>query len=136
MSLNSFVDLEYVPPINAEWWKEHIKYIKFRRQGIDLVGGIFEQKSKVARANVVLLTGWSETFLKYSELIKMLYERGFNIYTYDHQSQGLSGRWLSDTQKTWIHSFDDYIDDFNEVSKHRQNTSYFSPTSTIATFKR
>ena len=30
----------------------------------------------------------------------------------------------------------DYIDDFNEVSKHRQNTSYFSPTSTIATFKR
>ena len=65
-----------------------------------------------ARANVIVVTGWSETFLKYSELIKMLYEHGFNVYTYDHQSQGLSGRWLVESQSTWVHSFDDYVDDF------------------------
>jgi lysophospholipase len=26
--------------------------------------------------------------------------------------QGLSGRWLSEPQFTWIHSFEDYVDDF------------------------
>jgi lysophospholipase len=41
-----------------------------------------------------------------------LFDSGFNIYTYDHQSQGMSGRWLLDNQLTWIHSFDDYVDDF------------------------
>ena len=34
------------------------------------------------------------------------------MYTYDHQSQGLSGRWLPDTQSTWVRSFDDYTHDF------------------------
>ncbi len=34
------------------------------------------------------------------------------MFTYDHQSQGFSGRWLAETQSTWIHSFSDYVDDF------------------------
>lgn len=46
------------------------------------------------------------------DLIRTLYLNGFSVHTYDHQSQGLSGRWLSDQQSTWIHSFDDYVDDF------------------------
>lgn len=25
---------------------------------------------------------------------------------------GLSGRWLAEQQSTWVHSFDDYVDDF------------------------
>lgn len=106
-------DLKFFPAVynNGEWWKEHVRYFKFRRQGIDIVCASFEQKIN-ARANVIVVTGWNETFLKYSELIKVLYERGFNIYTYDHQSQGLSGRWLLESQSTWIHSFDDYVDDF------------------------
>ena len=70
----------------------------------------FQQPNAIA--NVILITGWSETFLKYGSIIKELYERGFNVHTYDHQSQGLSGRWLSETQSTWVHSFEDYVDDF------------------------
>ena len=50
--------------------------------------------------------------MKYPELIKKLFESGFSVYTYDHQSQGLSGRWLPEHQSTWIKSFDDYVDDF------------------------
>jgi hypothetical protein len=45
-----------------------------------------------ARANVVITTGWSETFLQYASFIRTLYDEGYNVYTYDHQSQGLSGR--------------------------------------------
>lgn len=65
-----------------------------------------------ATASVVLTTGWSETFLKYGSIIRTLYEEGYNVYTYDHQSQGLSGRWLPDTQSTWVNSFDDYVNDY------------------------
>lgn len=57
--------LSFLPINHSEWWKENGKYLKFRRQGIDLIGIKFEQKSGLARANVILLTGWSECFLKY-----------------------------------------------------------------------
>jgi len=106
-------DLRYTTPINKSFWNDNVKYIKFHRQGVDLYGASFEQINQKAKANVILLTGWSETFLKYSEIIKLLYELGFNVYTYDHQSQGISGRWLIDSQLTWVHSFDDYIDDLS-----------------------
>lgn len=117
------MDIKYAPVVNSSWWIENVKYLKFRRQGIDIIGAQFEQPGNNARANVIVLCGWSETFLKYSETIKFLYDRGFNVYTYDHQSQGLSGRWLSDTQSTWIHTFDDYVDDFTFfVTSFTKNT--------------
>lgn len=65
-----------------------------------------------AKANVLVVCGWSECFLKYSAIIRTLYEEGFSVHTYDHQSQGLSGRWLPDSQSTWVFTFDDYVHDF------------------------
>lgn len=79
------------PISNAEWWNKHVQYSKFRRQGIDIVCASF-QHSKPAKANIIFLTGLTESFLKYSETLQYFYERGFNVFTYDHQSQGLSGR--------------------------------------------
>lgn len=88
MSILSAPSVTACPPVNSEWWKDHVHYLKFRRQGIDIIGAKFEQKSGLSRGNVVVITGWSECFVKYSEMIRMLFERGFNVYTYDHQSQG------------------------------------------------
>jgi lysophospholipase len=34
------------------------------------------------------------------------------VYSYDHQGQGFSERWIADSTSTWIQSFDDYCDDF------------------------
>ena len=82
----------------------------FNRQKISCVSAEFKHEN--AKANIILVTGWSETFLKYSELIRNMYENGFSVYTYDHQSQGLSDRWLPEHQSTWVHDFDDYVDDF------------------------
>ena len=119
MRTNVAIDLNGINPLNgedAEWWEKHCVYSRFRRQGIDIICDSFEQQKvsskKPALANVILVTGWSESFLKYFELIKTLYDRGFSVFTYDHQSQGLSGRWLSESQSTYIHSFNDYVDDF------------------------
>ena len=106
------IDANYTPisEIDAKWWEKHVLYSKFNRLGIDVVCASFENPD--AKANIIFVTGWSESFLKYSEVIHKLYDSGFSIYTYDHQSQGLSGRWLAEPQSTWIHSFDDYVDDF------------------------
>ncbi len=68
-------DLKYSPKVynHEDWWKDHVQYSKFRRQGIDIICASFEQTDPQRQAigNVVVVTGWSETFLKYSELIKM-----------------------------------------------------------------
>ena len=103
-------DLRAQPVDNSDWWAKHAKYCYFNRQGLDITCALFENPN--AKANVIFLTGWSETFLKYSELIKTLYDTGLSVFTYDHQSQGFSGRWLAESQSTWIHSFHDYVDDF------------------------
>lgn len=83
-------DISVSPITNFEWWNAHVSYSKFRRQGIDIVCASFKQKN--AKANVVFVTGLMESFIKYSETIQYLYAHGFNVFTYDHQSQGLSGR--------------------------------------------
>jgi hypothetical protein len=89
--MRTSADVAAVPLTNNEWWSKHVKYSKFRRQGIDIICASFVQPKK-SKANVILLTGLMECFLKYSEIIEILYENGFNVFTYDHQSQGLSGR--------------------------------------------
>ena len=102
--------IKYAPVLQTAWWNENCEYARFNRQGIDILTASFVHPTP--KAAVVLLTGWSETFLRYSEVIKAIYDRGFSVFTYDHQSQGLSGRWLAETQSTWVHSFEDYVDDF------------------------
>eukprot|EP01038_Epipyxis_sp_PR26KG_P014883 gene14883-20015_t len=111
-------DVKVNPIINEKWWTCNVVYSKFRRQGIDIICASFVQPNNTStsknggKANVIFITGMGESFIKYSETIQYLYERGFNVFTYDHQSQGLSGRWLAETQSVWVHSFEDYIDDF------------------------
>ena len=79
----------YVPlPSGAgEWWERHVVLFKLKRQGLDLICATFEHTDRKPIANIILTTGWSESFLKYGLVIKTLFERGFNVYTYDHQSQ-------------------------------------------------
>ena len=111
-------DVKVSPIVNEEWWNKHVTYSRFRRQGIDIICASFQHsikqdtKQSTPIANVIFITGLTESFIKYSETIQYLFNRGFNVFTYDHQSQGLSGRWLAENQSIWIHSFEDYVDDF------------------------
>ena len=93
-----------------EWWRKHCVWGDFRRMGIKIRTACFVSPEN--RANVVLVTGWGDSVLKYNETIKNLYEKGFNVFTYDHQSQGLSGRWLMNSQTIYVENFEDYVDDF------------------------
>eukprot|EP01039_Chlorochromonas_danica_P006524 gene6523-7195_t len=103
-------NITIAPLDNTQWWNQHVKYYKFRRQGIDIICASAERSHP--KAKIIFLTGLAETFLKYSEIIQFLYEKGFSVFTYDHQSQGLSGRWLTESQSLWVNTFDDYVDDF------------------------
>lgn len=58
--------------------------------------------------SVRLLCAWNILFILFIYFIA-----GYNVYTYDHQSQGLSGRWLNETQSTWVYNWDDYVNDFH-----------------------
>ncbi len=117
------VRLAELPVLHSEWWSTNVRYTELRRQGIQIICASFIQANP--RANVTILTGWSECFLKYADVIKLLFECGFNVHTYDHQSQGLSGRWLEESQSTFIDNFDDYVDDLLCFQVHVVNKSSF-----------
>ena len=121
---------ECVPITQEGWWKEHVSYSKFNRQGVDITCASFH--SEDAKANVFLIIGWNQTFLLYADFIRALVHNGFNVFTYDHQGQGLSERWITDSSSTWIHSFDDYCDDlaFYITTVCRNNPSL--PTYAVA----
>lgn len=64
-----------------------------------------------AKGAVVLLNGFSETFLMYDELALPLVAAGFRVYTYDHRGQGVSDRLLPAIDVGYVEAFDDYVED-------------------------
>ncbi len=73
-----------------------------------------------AKALVVLVNGRAESYLEYGELVYDLYQRGFDVVSFDHRGQGLSERMVKDSQMSYVREFPDYVHDFshfmNEVS--------------------
>lgn len=75
---------------------------------------------------LVLVTGRSESYLKYQELAFDLYQQGYNIFIIDHRGQGLSARLLTDRHKGYVKNFDDYAIDLKQfiddvVMRHCKN---------------
>lgn len=64
------------------------------------------------RAAVVIVTGRTESLLKYQEVVADLVRQGYSAYVYDHRGQGFSERLLPDEpEKGHVRRFDDYVDD-------------------------
>jgi lysophospholipase len=63
---------------------------------------------------IVLVTGRSESYLKYQELSFDLYQQGYNLFIIDHRGQGLSERLLKDQEKGYVNNFDDYAHDLEQ----------------------
>jgi lysophospholipase len=65
-----------------------------------------------ARASLIFLSGFSEPWIKYGELLHDLHQEGFEIYTYDHRGQGASPRGSqSHAGAVHIRRFEDYVED-------------------------
>ena len=77
---------------------------------------------------LVLITGWSETWLKYKEVVRDLVcgppDGSFEplalegVYMMDHASQGMSGRYIDDPQMGCVPDFDTYTRDIAYFVRH------------------
>jgi lysophospholipase len=64
--------------------------------------------------SIVLVTGRTESYMKYQELAFDLYQQGYNVFIIDHRGQGLSQRLLKDNHKGYVKKFDDYAHDLKQ----------------------
>lgn len=60
---------------------------------------------------IIILNGRTENYLKYLEAAYDLRGLGMSIYMMDHRGQGHSDRLLSNRDKGYVKSFDDYVED-------------------------
>ncbi len=60
---------------------------------------------------LLILSGRTETYLKYLEVAYDLRDLGLSIYMMDYRGQGLSDRLIEDEEKGYVRDFDDYVDD-------------------------
>jgi lysophospholipase len=60
---------------------------------------------------VLLLTGYTESYLYYDELIADLRARRYSVYAMDHRGMGLSSRLAANPQIVHVERFSDYVDD-------------------------
>ena len=69
---------------------------------------------KQVKASILLLSGRSESYLKYKEVIYDLFQQGYAVFSVDHQGQGLSNRLLNNKHKGYIRDYNDYVQDVEQ----------------------
>lgn len=79
------------------------------------------------KLEVIFITGWNESYIKYEELYADFNARGHTVHTYDHRSQGFSGRSAAagSPDMSYVNSFEDYIDDFFHFVESLSSSSKF-----------
>ncbi|MFP1740344.1 lysophospholipase L2 [Lonsdalea quercina] len=80
--------------------------------GVDRVPIRFARFASPSHHQVVmLLTGRTDSYVKYSEVAYDLFHNGYDVLMMDHRGQGRSGRLLKDTHRGHVENFSDYVDD-------------------------
>ncbi|WP_237485468.1 alpha/beta fold hydrolase [Vibrio hippocampi] len=64
---------------------------------------------------IFVVNGRIESSYKYQELFFDLFQQGYNIYSFDHRGQGLSDRMAPNPEMGHVESFDDYLQDMDEI---------------------
>lgn len=66
---------------------------------------------KDALGSIVIVHGFTEYCVKYTELVWYFINAGYNVFTYDHRGHGLSEREVDGYLLAHVNSFDDYVFD-------------------------
>lgn len=74
------------------------------------------KRSKIQKSDtaIVVITGYSESMLKYRELVYDLRETNADFYLMDHRGMGLSERKLEAKSRVFINSFNEYVKDLEK----------------------
>ena len=86
--------------------------ILWGRSDAILIYKVFE--SAAEKGAIVFITGWTETHLKYAELIQQMVAEGYSVYTVDNRGMGFSSRLSDDPQMVHVDKFSDYVDDLKQ----------------------
>lgn len=62
--------------------------------------------------NVVVCHGFCEFAEKYTEVALEFVKKGYAVYVPEHRGHGYSQRECEDWEKVYIHSYEDYVEDF------------------------
>ncbi|HSI61183.1 MAG TPA: alpha/beta fold hydrolase [Ideonella sp.] len=86
--------------------------------GVRIAFRRFVQADRSAeKGAIVIVSGRTESLLKYKELVHDLWRGGYSVYIHDHRGQGLSEREAAvrDTpQKGYVGDFQHYVDDLRQ----------------------
>jgi len=81
---------------------------------------------------MLLLSGRGEYLEKYTETVADLTQRGYDVYAFDWQGQGLSSRMLVNRHKGYVQSYDDYLADLHYFIKTAMTPSAKAPFYLLA----
>lgn len=92
------------------WWQNAVTESSFIGKGEVKIAYAYALHAH-ADKTIIFASGRTEYYLKYQETAYDFFNKGYNVFIYDHRGQGLSGRLLPDVQKGHVDAFSDYIDD-------------------------
>lgn len=94
-------------------WERHVK--RGRLQAADGVSIAYVAAEVVDEAGaIVIVSGRTESFVKYQELVYDLNRQRYSVFIHDHRGQGFSDRLLADDRhKGHVADFDDYVRDLD-----------------------
>ncbi|WP_456296550.1 alpha/beta fold hydrolase [Vibrio sp. AK197] len=97
----------------AQLWQQRVEgtITSFDRTSLYWIKLTHPQHTKA----IVVINGRIESAWKYQELFYDLYQQGYDIFSYDHRGQGLSGRLTDDPQIGHIDEFNDYLLDMDKM---------------------
>lgn len=84
-------------------------------QGITIAYQI--RKVPDAKAAVMMLTGYTESYFYYDEMIQDLNNKKYDVYIMDNRGMGLSGRQVTNPQVVHVEKFKHYVDDAQKFYK-------------------
>lgn len=123
-SEHDLLDKKVVSNIDDVFWNSHVPGTapskSFKGHGdVAIAYAQFVQADPLReKGAIVIVTGRTETYLKYKELIFDLWSNGFSVYIYDHRGQGLSDREAAvaeekDREKGYVGKFSYYVEDLD-----------------------
>lgn len=99
-----------------QFWKTHAITDRFAgARGAGIAFAKVVQPNRAAeKGALVIVSGRTESMLKYKELVRDLWNDGWSVYIHDHRGQGLSDREpevMGTPQKGHVHDFQDFVND-------------------------
>ncbi|MBL4829057.1 MAG: alpha/beta fold hydrolase [Aliivibrio sp.] len=103
-------EVEFSHTINhqiAQFWQQREEEAFIGEEGVTLQWVKFTHPKH--NKSITVINGRIESFWKYQELFYDFYQLGYDIYSYDHRGQGVSGRVAKDPQVGHVTDFNHYI---------------------------